>query len=301
MGKLKLKNGLSIISTFSIVGVDIATGEMGVAVQSKFLAVGAAVPWAKAEVGAIATQSLANTSYGPRGLALLKEGMEPARVLQELLNDDPGRDDRQVGMVDAYGRSATYTGKGCFDYAGGIAGDGFACQGNILAGEAVVKNMASVFQNTVAPLPERLLLALAAGQEAGGDRRGMQSAALYVVQQGGGYGGFNDHYVDLRVDDHVDPIQELNRLLVLQRLYFGRTKPEDRLPLQSELLNEVTGYLKEAGYLVQEQLLNSSTLYSEPIQKALKAYFMTENFDDRWTDEAIIDQEVLQFMRRQFS
>ncbi len=297
MAKWMTKNGLPLISTFSIVGVDTKTGEIGVAVQSKFLAVGSAVPWAMAGVGAVATQSLANTTFGPRGLSLLQTGMEPEQVITELLKDDPDREDRQVGMVDVHGRSATYTGKGCFDYAGGVAGEGFACQGNILAGEAVVKNMAESFQASDLPLPERLLAALAAGQKGGGDRRGMQSAALYVVKQAGGYGGFNDRYVDLRVDDHEEPIQELKRLLTLQRLYFGRTKPEDRMPLKGEVLREVVGHLVRTGYW--DHSLETAGTYDESLQSALRAYFMTENFDDRWTEEAIIDREVLQFMRRQ--
>ena len=297
MAKWMTKNGLPLISTFSIVGVDTKTGEIGVAVQSKFLAVGSAVPWAMAGVGAVATQSLANTTFGPRGLSLLQTGMEPEQVITELLKDDPDREDRQVGMVDVHGRSATYTGKGCFDYAGGVAGEGFACQGNILAGEAVVKNMAESFQASDLPLPERLLAALAAGQKGGGDRRGMQSAALYVVKQAGGYGGFNDRYVDLRVDDHEEPIQELKRLLTLQRLYFGRTKPEDRMPLKGEVLREVVGHLVRTGYW--DHSLETAGTYDESLQSALRAYFMTENFDDRWTEEAIIDREVLLFMRRQ--
>ncbi len=297
MGKWMTKNGQPVISTFSIVGVDTKTGEIGVAVQSKFLAVGAAVPWAAAGVGAVATQSLANTTFGPRGLALLQSGMEPDQVIQEMINDDPDREDRQVGIVDMQGRSATFTGKGCFDYAGGIAGEGFACQGNILAGEVVVKNMSEVFQSSDLPLPERLLAALAAGQTGGGDRRGMQSAALYVVKHEGGYGGFNDRYVDLRVDDHQEPIQELKRLLTLQRLYFGRTKPEDRMPLKGGLLKEVVGHLARTGYL--NPSLEADLTYDESVQTALRAYFMTENFDDRWTEDAIIDREVLQFMRKQ--
>ncbi len=297
MAKWMTKNGLPLISTFSIVGVDTKTEEIGVAVQSKFLAVGSAVPWAMAGIGAVATQSLANTTFGPRGLSLLQTGMEPEQVITELLKDDPDREDRQVGMVDVHGRSATYTGKGCFDYAGGIAGEGFACQGNILAGDAVVKNMAETFQASDLPLPERLLAALAAGQKGGGDRRGMQSAALYVVKQAGGYGGFNDRYVDLRVDDHEEPIMELKRLLTLQRLYFGRTKPEDRVPLEGEVLREVVGHLVRTGYW--DQSPETAGTYNESLQSALRAYFMTENFDDRWTEEAIIDREVLLFMRRQ--
>ncbi len=208
------------VSTYSIVAVDPVTGELGIAVQSRFLAVGAVVPWAKAGVGAIATQSYANPRFGPQGLALLQEGKDPRTVLELLLKEDPETGLRQVGIVDAMGRSATYTGSGCHEWAGGIAGPGFACQGNILAGEDVVKEMAREFRGTDGLLPERLVKALAAGQAAGGDRRGMQSAALLVVRQSGGYGGWNDRYIDLRVDDHPQPIQELERLLTLFRETF---------------------------------------------------------------------------------
>ncbi len=213
-----------IPSTFSIAAIDSKTGEIGVAVQSKFLAVGAVVPWAKAKVGAIATQAFANTTFGPDGLALLEKGVEPDEVLTKLLAADTGREQRQVGIVSASGLSANFTGKECNEWAGGLKGPGFCVQGNILASQAVVKAMARVFQETKGELAERLVAALEAGQEAGGDRRGQQSAALLVVREGWGYGGFNDRYRDLRVDDNKEPIAELRHLLVLQSKFAPRPK-----------------------------------------------------------------------------
>jgi uncharacterized Ntn-hydrolase superfamily protein len=294
MSKTAAVHSTPLISTFSIVAVDPAAKEIGIAVQSKFLSVGSAVPWASAEIGRIATQSHANTSFGPRGLALLKEGYDPQTVLTLLLKDDPDRESRQVGIVDFQGRSATFTGSDCMPWAGGIAGPGFACQGNILAGEAVVSEMASAFQEADGRLPERLVAALADGQKAGGDRRGMQSAALYVVKPNGGYGGFNDRYIDLRVDDHPQPIAELERLLTLHRLYFERSTPEHLLPLEGERLTEVKRLLEKAGYRLDE-----SAVYDKKTKAALKQYFSTENFEEKWSDEPFINRFVLEYMRKQ--
>lgn len=214
--------------TFSIVGADPRTGEVGVAVASRFLAVGSVVPFAQAGVGAIATQSYANTTYGPRGLELLRRKLAPQTILQRLTRDDPQRDLRQVGIVDAQGRSATYTGSKCIRWAGGIAGKNFAAQGNILTGEAVVQAMADAFQKTQGELALKLMAALEAGERAGGDARGKQSAAILVARKNGGYGGFDDRYIDLRVDDHPEPVQELRRLLTLQ-LRFRRQERAFRL------------------------------------------------------------------------
>lgn len=210
------------ISTFSIVGYDPNNGDLGIAVQSKFFAVGAVVPWAEAGVGAIATQSWANTSYGPRGLELLKIGLSAKQTLDHLIKDDKGKNTRQVGIVDANGNVANYTGEECHDWAGAISGKHFTAQGNILTGEEVVKAMGSSFEKSKGELADRLLDALIAGQEKGGDKRGQQSAALYVVRKNGGYSGFNDRYVDLRVDDHQKPIQELQRLLDIHKKFFPR-------------------------------------------------------------------------------
>lgn len=202
-----------LVSTFSIVAFDPETGDLGVAVQSKFFAVGPVVPFAAAGIGAVATQSFANTTFGPRGLDLLGAGNEPQAVIDTLLADDPQRALRQVALIDASGSAANFTGDGCLAWAGGRIGDNFSVQGNILAGPEVVDAMAAMFEASTGDLATRMVAALAAGQEAGGDVRGRQSAALLVVREGGGYGGFNDRFIDLRVDDHQTPIGELQRLL----------------------------------------------------------------------------------------
>ncbi|MGY8650132.1 MAG: DUF1028 domain-containing protein [Verrucomicrobiia bacterium] len=212
------------IATFSIVAFDPATGELGVAVQSKFFSVGSVVPWAKAGVGAVATQSWANIQYGPDGLALLAKGKSPAEVVKALTAPDPRRDFRQLGVVDAKGRSASFTGKRCMDWAGHVTGKHFTAQGNILASEAVVKDMAAAFEKArktpKTELADWLVAALEAAQAAGGDKRGRQSAALLVVREKGGYNGADDRYIDLRVADHKTPIQELGRLLKLHKSFF---------------------------------------------------------------------------------
>jgi len=213
-----------VVATFSIAAFDPRTGDLGVAVQSKFLAVGTVVPWARAGVGAVATQAWANPAFGPEGLALLADGSSAEETVRALVDADEGRERRQVGVVDAGGQAASYTGKGCFPWAGGVEGDGFCCQGNILAGEAVVKDMAAAFTRAreagEGELADWLVAALRAGQAAGGDRRGRQSAALLVVREGAGYGG-TDRYVDLRVDDHATPIEELARLLELHKEVYA--------------------------------------------------------------------------------
>lgn len=211
-----------IVATFSIVGYDPETEEWGIAVQSRFLAVGSVVPWAKAGVGAIATQSYANTTFGPKGLELLAEGKSAQEVMDLLIASDPGQAKRQVGIVDAQGRAATFTGEECHEWAGGITGENFAAQGNILVSEETVQAMADTFVSTEGTLGERLLQALAAGQAAGGDSRGKQSAALYVVQKDAGYGGFNDVKIDLRVDEHELPITELQRIYQVHQSLFGK-------------------------------------------------------------------------------
>jgi len=200
------------IATFSIVGFDPETGELGVAVQSKFFAVGSVVPYAKAGVGAIATQAFGNTTFGPRGLELLAAGLSPEAALDSLIAPDEGRERRQVGIVDAKGKAISFTGKECQPWAGGRTGKNYAAQGNILVSEATVDAMASAFEKTKGMLGERLMRALEEGQKAGGDSRGMQSAAILIVKDKGGYGGFNDRYCDLRVDDAADPIAELRRI-----------------------------------------------------------------------------------------
>ena len=209
-----------VVATFSVVGYDPETGDLGVAVQSKFFGVGSVVPWAKAGVGAIATQAFANTRYGPDGLALLEKGLTPEEVVKKLTEADTGRDFRQIGIVDAKGRSAAFTGKKAQDWKGHVTGNNFTCQGNILAGEEVVKRMSHAFEFTEGPLAERLVAALKGAQSAGGDKRGKQSAALLIVRKDGGYAGWNDRYVDIRVEDNEKPIEELERLLKLHRQFY---------------------------------------------------------------------------------
>ncbi len=236
--------------TFSIVARSADGRAHGVAVASKFLSVGNAVAAAQAEVGALATQSYANLAYRPQGLALLSTGVDAAGVVAGLTAADPGRQTRQLGVVGPTGDGATYTGADCHGWAGGLAGDGFAIQGNILTGPEVVEEMRRAFLESAGDpkLARRLWLALRAGDEAGGDRRGRQSAALLVVEKGTGYGGTNDVTVDLRVDDHPDPVLELARLLDLHALYFDRADPADLLELTGELADEVRGRLAALGH-----------------------------------------------------
>ncbi len=204
------------ITTFSIVGRDPENGDLGVAVQSKFFAVGAVVPWARAGVGAIATQSWTNTTYGSKGLKLLEDGLNAQQALDQLVDSDDGRSQRQVGIIDADGKVANYTGDECLEWAGAHSGGDYSAQGNLLVSGAVVDAMGQAFEETEGELAEKLMAALIAGQEKGGDRRGQQAAALLVVRENGGEGGFNDRYIDLRVDDHKQPIKELRRLLKIQ-------------------------------------------------------------------------------------
>jgi uncharacterized Ntn-hydrolase superfamily protein len=234
--------------TFSIVARDPATGDLGVAVASKFLAVGAVVPWARAGVGAIATQALANVRYGPDGLAGLASGGDAQAVLAILTAADDGRADRQAGIVDARGGAATYTGSGCLTWADGRTADAVAVQGNILTGPEVVDAMLAAYTSARAPFPDRLLEALLAGEAAGGDARGRQSAALLVVRDGGGYGGVGDRWLDLRVDDDPDPVPELQRILGVWRLYYERPAAGDLLPIDETLAGELRERLTAAGW-----------------------------------------------------
>jgi uncharacterized Ntn-hydrolase superfamily protein len=281
------------VATFSIVGCDVAVGEIGVAVQSKFLAVGAVVPWAQAGVGAVATQALANTSYGPAGLRYLAAGLSPQDALDRLTGADPDALHRQAGIVDAQGRSATYTGSGCIPWAGGRAGACYAAQGNILVDGATVDAMAATFEATAGTLAERLLAALAAGQEAGGDRRGMQSAALLVVRERGGYGGHNDRYLDLRVDDHASPIAELQRLYALHTLYFPSAGPRELVPIEEALARELQELLARTG----DYRAAPSGVFDDATRAALDAYMGRENLEERAVDGDVIDAEVLRYMR----
>jgi uncharacterized Ntn-hydrolase superfamily protein len=239
-----------IIATYSIVARDPNTGELAVGVQSKFLAVGSAVPWAEAGSGAIATQAWANVAYGPDGLALLAAGLSAQEVVDRLVAEDEGRDHRQLGIVDSKGNAAAYTGTKCMHWAGHRVGAGYTCQGNILVGEETVNDMARAYEaaGALPHLADRLIAALTAAQHAGGDSRGKQSAALYVVRAKGGYGGFNDRLVDLRVDDHPEPIEELRRLLGLHRQVWLGPTPPDRYTLDTtEKIHFLQSLLREMG------------------------------------------------------
>lgn len=272
--------------TYSIVAADPSSRETGVAVQSKFLAVGSIVPWASADAGAVATQALADVTIGPRGLALLREGGVPTDCVERLLAGDRLREQRQFGLVAADGRAASFTGAECFDHASSIVGDGFAAQGNILAGRAVVDGLAAGFRASAAqPLADRLLTALERAEEAGGDRRGQESAALLVVREGGGYGGNHDRMLDLRVDDHPTPIAELRRLLDLHRLYFDRPDPADALPIAGPLRDELEAVLARRGFDPGAGFRN-----------ALFGYFGWENLEERWLDEHRLDPAVLTYI-----
>ncbi len=278
-------------STFSIVAFDPEKNELGVAVESKFLSVGSAVPWVEGGVGAIATQSWANTTYGPRGLDLLRKGATPEETMRTLTGDDEHADERQVGIVDAKGRSATYTGEKCKDWAGGENGPNFAAQGNILVGQAVVDSMVSAFHQTKGHLADRLVAALRAGQAAGGDKRGQQSAALYIAKPGGGYAGFNDRYVDLRVDDNPRPIEELARILEIHKLYYFKPLPDEILPIDDKLGAQLAELLTKARELPQ------GSRFDDNARKALVSFMHRENLEDRVRDDGCIDLQTLEYLR----
>lgn len=280
--------------TFSIAAIDQDAGDVGVAVASKFLAVGAIVPWAAAGAGAVATQSYSNVAFGPRGLALMGGGLPAPAALRELLAGDAGAELRQVGMVDRRGEAAAHTGRACHDWAGHRVGAGFACQGNLLAGPAVVSAMAEAFLGARGALADRLAAALRAGDEAGGDRRGRQSAALYVARAGGGYLGGNDVLVDLRVDDATDPVAELARLRELQRLYFGGSPAAERLALEGALLDEVRAIARSAGHDAGAP----GAAWDAATAAALGAFIAVENLEERCDLRArTIDRPALAFLR----
>src|SRR5215211_1195781 len=283
-----------IIATFSIVGLDPETNSLGVAVQSKFLAVGSVVPWALAGVGAVATQAMANYNYGPRGLELMAQGKTVDETVEALISADEDREHRQVGAVDGRGRAATFTGSECFEWAGGVTGEYYAAQGNILVGRETVEALASIYEETQGDLATRLLSALDAGQAAGGDSRGKQSAALLVVREGGGYGGDNDRVVDLRVDDHPDPIRELVRIRDLHTLYFGETRAQDVVGVDGDVRGQVAEALRRCGF-VERTDVGDDALF-----EALSAYIRTENFEEREQERGYLDRAVLDYMREQW-
>ncbi len=273
------------VATYSIAACDLDTQRWGVATQSKFLAVGSVVPWAEPHVGAIATQAYANPRYGPDGLALLREGQSAEQVVARLTEADEGRARRQLGIVDAQGRAATYTGEECLAWAGGRTGDGYAVQGNILVSAETVDALAQTFEATAhLTLAVRLLDCLDAAQAAGGDSRGQQSAALLVVEKEGGYAGLSDALVDLRVDDHERPLDELRRLYRLHETHFGETPREEWLPVDEKLARELRARLAALGY------------EDEP-ERALLTWAGKENLEERVDGIEHIDPIVLAALR----
>jgi len=278
-----------VVATYSIVACDLDARQWGVGVQSKFLAVGSVVPWAEPHVGAIATQSYANPRYGPDGLALLREGHSAAEVVELLTAADEGRAERQVGAVDGRGGAATFTGEACHDWAGGRTGNGYAAQGNILVSQETVDALATTFeQNGHLSLAERLIECLAAAQTAGGDRRGQQSASLFVVEKDAGYANLSDVVVDLRVDDDELPIVELRRLYRMHNELFGVTPPEDWLTVDEALAAELRDRLGRLGY-------------DGELDKAFNDWAGTENLEDRVDGIDRIDPVVLGALRKQSS
>jgi len=287
------------IATFSIVAHDPIRKEWSVAVQSKFLAVGAVVPWAKAGVGAIATQSYANPAYGPDGLALMAHGISAADTIKALIEPDEGRALRQVGAVDAQGQAAAFTGEECHEWSGHIVGEGYACQGNILV-PGTVEAMAAAFEKLRAgpgELADWLVAALMAGQEAGGDSRGRQSAAVLVVREGGGYGGGNDRYLDLRVDDDPYPIRKLKKLVSTHHLYFGSVNPDDLIPLV-DIAAELQTLLQRTGYYDGP----ASGVFDDVTRNALYDLIGHENLEGRWDGTGDkIDRLLLACLREKYA
>ena len=278
--------GPRVIATYSIAACDLDAGQWGVAVQSKFLAAASVVSFAEPEAGAVATQAYANPRYGPDGLAQLRDGASAEEAVRRLTEADDGRDHRQLGIVDRAGRSATFTGRECLDWAGGRTGPGYAAQGNILVSGATVDALAETFEGSAGrPLAERLLSCLTAAQEAGGDRRGQQAAGLLVVQRDGGYAGLSDVVVDLRVDDHPTPIEELCRIHGIHELLFGHTPKDDWLKIDDALGREIRERLAGLGY--EGEL--SDTLFR---------WAGTENLEERMEGSEFIDPVVLDELRR---
>lgn len=288
---------MKTLSTFSIVAYDPEAQDWGIAVESKFLAVGAVVAWAQAGAGAVATQSYANTSFGPQGLALMAEGASAQETLDRLIAEDDGRARRQVGAVDAQGRAATFTGNECPDWAGGLTGRHYAAQGNILVSAATVEAMAQSFEGSSGELADRLVAALAAGQAAGGDRRGRQSAAVLVVRAQGGYGGYTDRYLDLRVDDDPRPIERLKALVDLHHLFFKPAEPGELVAIEGELAREVQQILRWGGYYDGPD----TGAYDGLTRAALAALIGNENFEERFDEEkGLISSQVMEVLRKKF-
>jgi uncharacterized Ntn-hydrolase superfamily protein len=275
-----------IVATYSIAACDPQAKQWGVATQSKFLGVGSVVPWAQPGVGAIATQAYANPRYGPDGLALLREGLSATEVVERLTAADEGRNHRQVGVVDRDGRAATYTGAECMEWAGGRTGKCYAAQGNILVSEATVDAIAETFESSSGALAERLLDCLDAAQAAGGDRRGQQSSALLVVERNGGYAGLSDEVVDLRVDEHPRPLEELRRIYWMHQAIFGKTPEDQWLDVDGGLGAEMSERLGRLGY-------------DGELGEALFSWAGKENLEERVDGAERVDPVVLEELRRQ--
>jgi len=282
-----------LVSTFSIVARDPVNGDLGVAVQSKFPNVRVAVPYAKAGVGAVATQSFSNSDFGTKGLELLELGATPQEVLAIIGRDDRDLQDRQVGIVDAKGRSATFTGKKCFDWAGGRTGPDYAIQGNILVSEATVDAMEKAFLGAKGSLADRLLAAIKAGAEAGGDKRGRQSAALVVVRPGASYDAKSDRYIDISVYDAKDPIGEIFRLYELQKVHFERSDPKDVIGIGGPDAVYLQKLLAKKGF----HKGRTDGVWDEASTKALADYMGWENYDTRIRQDGKIDRKILELIR----
>ncbi|MGY5861199.1 MAG: DUF1028 domain-containing protein [Candidatus Thorarchaeota archaeon] len=278
------------LSTFSLVARDPENGDLGIIVQSKFPAVGAIVPWAVAEVGAVASQAWANASYGPRGLDLMASGKSAQETLEILISDDEKAAHRQVGIVDARGRAVAHTGDECMEWAGQVVGNGYTCQGNILTGENVVNDMAEAFEGVGGDLIDRLFAALNAGQAAGGDKRGMQSAAILVVRTEGGYESGNDRYVDVRVDEHPSPIEELERIFgIYDMTLLSREDPSRLLTIESDLSFKIQAALVALGHL--DEILPDE--FPQAASSALREFMNINNFENKARDDGTIWQSVL--------
>ncbi len=287
------------LNTFSIVASDPGEQAWGVAVASKFPAVGAVVPWARAGAGAVATQALCKMSFGPDGLALMAEGKSAQETLSALLASDSGALDRQVGLVDSQGGAAAHTGQRCYAWAGHKIGEGFTCQGNILTGPETLEALADTLTTASGELADRLVSALLAGDTVGGDRRGKQSAAVIVVRPNSGYGGDTDRYLDLRVDDAPEPVQELQRLLGVHHLFFGKPRPEDQMPITSDLARELQAMLRRQGYYTGE----THGMWDDASKQAFWAMVGSENLEERWNIEGqadTIDRVALGYLRERF-
>jgi len=283
------------INTFSIVAYSADENAWGIAVSSKFPAVGAVVPYAQAGVGAVATQAFAKLGYGPDGLRLMAEGKSASETLHLLLQDDDLRENRQVGLVDAQGNAVAHTGTLCHDWAGHKVGDGFTVQGNLLTGENVVESMAKAFVTADGELADRLVSALRAGEIAGGDRRGKQSAAVQVVRPNGGYGGDTDRYLDLRVDDHIDPVKRLEELVDMHHLYFQPPNKADAIKIDVDIARELQAMMVKHEYMSGP--ING--VWDEVCQQAFWILIANENLEMRWTRENsnAIDRVALDYLR----